>query len=354
MLEYYVYELRDMTDQDKPKVLYVGKGVGGRVNEHAKVVATKMRNDPTSITSDKEIAIMNLLEAKNLNPNCLGELVIGRYGTESEALAVESTLIKWVYGHNELTNIVHGHHADQIRNKGDLNLESELQPLPYGQQNVARIESRGIQERAEDLKIALTNLGFKNIYCAMFGDLEYGVYWPVPDFPVTVQIKMQYNNGKVVMNARPSLQSESPLNIEENRESKNKTINHQQYLSLIERAGYLVSARDARDKTFAALFESTVKSGNDWDEEVKLVLQRQTGHSIKIRTSIYNGLEASDVVGIGSFLRDVEIRLTIAKLQIELDDSSSETNNFLNKLIRLFQLKPATKFFSKKGVGLFR
>lgn len=353
LFPYYVYELLDMTYPENPNVLYVGKGVESRVFGHARVVAEKMKTNPASITSDKEIAIMNLLESKELNPDCLGELVIGRYASESEALAVESTLIKWVYGHDELKNKVHGHHANQIRNKGDFNLNSELQPKKFSEQRDDNIEKRGIKERAEDLKIALSKMGFLNIYCSMFGRLEYGVYWPVPDFPVTVQIKMQESNAKVVMNARPSLQSGSPLKIDEDRNLADRKKNHIEYLELIEQSGYLVSARDGLDSTFAALFESTVISGRDWADEIKLNLELHTGQPIEMRTSIQNGLEALNIVAIGSYLRDLEIRLTIAKHQIELNKSSSETNNFTKKLIRLFQSKPATKYFSKKGKGLF-
>jgi hypothetical protein len=41
--------------------------------------------------------------------------VIGRFDTEQEAFAVESCLIKWSYGIGNLTNTVHGHHHEFIR-----------------------------------------------------------------------------------------------------------------------------------------------------------------------------------------------------------------------------------------------
>ena len=45
--------------------------------------------------------------------------MIGRYRTATEAFAVESTLIHWIHGKENLTNDQNGHGADSIRDKGN-------------------------------------------------------------------------------------------------------------------------------------------------------------------------------------------------------------------------------------------
>lgn len=348
MLDYYVYELIDSTNPNQLKVFYVGKGIGARIKDHAKKVLAKISANE-EIKDPKELVLKQLLTSTNTSPDCLKELVIGRYATEDEAFAVESTLIKWVYGHENLTNIVHGHRADQIREKGNYDFDSELQPLAYLKQRVHNIESRGIVERAQNLATSLGAIGFMNIHAGWQGQ-DYGLFWPVPNFPVVVQLKMQENNNKVVMNARPSLQSLKALGLEKpDRDSKEANFNA--YVDLLTRAGYAISFATSSDKAFAALFESLVKSGKNWNDKLQKKIKDITGQSIQMRTSNYHGIESSNIEAIGGYLRDLEIRLTIAScLDSELNQGQEITAHLIN-LIKFFQSKPANKYFPNTGAG---
>ncbi|MDG1732572.1 MAG: GIY-YIG nuclease family protein [Thalassotalea sp.] len=104
--EYYVYTL---VHREQQKVFYVGKGQGERGHQHEK--------DAENLASDSsKISTINSIKVKGENVDVR---VIGRFDNEDAAFAVESTLISWVYGFNNLTNSVHGHGADTVREIGD-------------------------------------------------------------------------------------------------------------------------------------------------------------------------------------------------------------------------------------------
>lgn len=105
LLEYYVYELRDPQDDS---VFYVGKGKGDRAKQHEKDAL----ND--EITESAKIKKIKDIQEREIN-NEVKVVIVGRFNTEDKALAVESTLIKWVYGFDYLENLVHGHHHYSIR-----------------------------------------------------------------------------------------------------------------------------------------------------------------------------------------------------------------------------------------------
>ena len=65
----------------------------------------------------------------------MGVVVVGRYDSEQQALAVESTLIKWVYGFKNLTNLIHGHGHHSIRANGDM---SEIHGIDIPRKDYAR------------------------------------------------------------------------------------------------------------------------------------------------------------------------------------------------------------------------
>jgi len=105
--EHYVYELIDPRNNE---VFYVGKGVGHRVEQHQK--------DAENDNSTKKFKRINAIEYVNLE---VIEKIIGRYDTDNEAKAVEATLIKYIYGLENLTNKMHSRGADTIREKNDNN-----------------------------------------------------------------------------------------------------------------------------------------------------------------------------------------------------------------------------------------
>jgi hypothetical protein len=102
---YYVYVLMDSVDN---RVFYVGKGRGNRCYQHLKEVEKGL------VTSLKQQKILSIIESgSQVTP-----LIIGRFSSEEEALAVESVLIHWVYGLEFLTNNTSGHGVSTVRPKG--------------------------------------------------------------------------------------------------------------------------------------------------------------------------------------------------------------------------------------------
>jgi hypothetical protein len=107
---FYVYVLIDPFSEE---VFYVGKGKNRRIEQHTKYIHNGNSEDKL-----KNNRINQILEkGKEVKGR-----VIGRYETEQEAFVVESTLIKWVYGLENLTNLVHGHYHKNIRDKGNLKI----------------------------------------------------------------------------------------------------------------------------------------------------------------------------------------------------------------------------------------
>jgi len=106
--KHYVYELVNSIDN---KVFYVGKGQGERAHQHIKEASSEGIEETEKIHKIKTI--------KNNGGKTIVR-VIGRYRTGTEAFSVESTLIHWVYGKENLTNNQPGHGSDSIREKDDL------------------------------------------------------------------------------------------------------------------------------------------------------------------------------------------------------------------------------------------
>ena len=119
--KHYVYVLIDPRDNE---VFYVGKGQGERVFHHERNVISQTNKSSSNIelnTNEESELRQKEERIKDILSHSLkvSAFVIGRYNTEEESLAVESTLIKWVYGFDELTNKVHGHGHDSIRARDD-------------------------------------------------------------------------------------------------------------------------------------------------------------------------------------------------------------------------------------------
>lgn len=144
--QHYVYVL---IDPSTDKVFYVGKGQGERALDHLK------DSLKTEINSKKLERIRAIEESGKLKV-----MVIGRFATKHEAFAVEATLIHWMYGYENLTNVARGHGADTIRNKGDDdNLEGIDIPVKVrtnnGKYTDGLIEARhqyGVVESVEKIK----------------------------------------------------------------------------------------------------------------------------------------------------------------------------------------------------------
>lgn len=101
--EYYVYVLMD---EKRKEVFFVGRGK----NQHSR---RRVEKEPLN-----ETKLSRIEEIRNDPKNRLIPITIGRFDTEEEAMAVEATLVNWVYGFDNLTN---GSKLGEveIRDKGD-------------------------------------------------------------------------------------------------------------------------------------------------------------------------------------------------------------------------------------------
>ncbi|MGB4906406.1 MAG: GIY-YIG nuclease family protein [Saprospiraceae bacterium] len=108
MPPFYVYCLINPEDNS---IFYVGKGKGERGYSH--VLESKFEKNQ----GPKHLKIREI-ENRGFEPFCR---VIARFDTAQEAYIAESIIIKWMYGLDNLTNLVSGHNHINIRNNGFLN-----------------------------------------------------------------------------------------------------------------------------------------------------------------------------------------------------------------------------------------
>lgn len=114
---HYVYVLVDPLQNNE--IFYVGKGTSQRGHDHYKEALRPDAQDSQKIGRIKSIHDQG---SKPL------VRVIGRFDTEDRAYAVESTLIHWVYGLENLANIQPGRGHRQIRSRKE-GLIIELQDI---------------------------------------------------------------------------------------------------------------------------------------------------------------------------------------------------------------------------------
>lgn len=132
-MRYYVYALIDPSNGNKP--FYIGKGIDDRVKSHFRDAkqGELVYNEEINIDIDISLAAENDLkeyaEEQANSPKILKlkELlkdgykyeniarILAKNLEESVALALESFLIKTIYGLNNLTNIVEGTHSNRFR-----------------------------------------------------------------------------------------------------------------------------------------------------------------------------------------------------------------------------------------------
>ena len=199
LLPYYVYELRDPRNNE---VFYVGKGTADRLDAH------------TAGTEDDKRRRIADIEAAGL---VVSRIVIGRFETEAEAFAVESVLIKWVYGFANLTNQVHGHRERFIRS---WELRASTEPIPgidverrmpglrdgsFTAEQRRKIAQHGIVEKLEALRNTLANaeqlrvwrLQFSDVDLSRAGDPGIRVTGFSPDVHMNVDMQLSGDHVKV-------------------------------------------------------------------------------------------------------------------------------------------------------------
>jgi len=202
MKQYYVYVLIDPLNDE---FFYVGKGKGRRAEEHEKANTNRIEND-------KNNHIESIQERKSHNK--VKNRVIGRFDTEDEAFAVESVLIKWMYGLHSLTNEVHGHRHKNIRPFGnldeiqDLDIEKKInqndglftKELMIGN-DIYNIEDKLTHLRSELLKF---NPKLKISSPDLTRPKDPAIYIEINKFTKCQLILNASGNDTVIFNIRPS------------------------------------------------------------------------------------------------------------------------------------------------------
>jgi len=105
-LGWYVYALRDPRSK---QIFYIGKGKGNRVFAHAQAA-----NEDDFTASEKIETIRSIISAK-LDVEAF--IVQHAIPTESQAYAIECALLDYsnlILHDTKLTNLVSGHHSDQL------------------------------------------------------------------------------------------------------------------------------------------------------------------------------------------------------------------------------------------------
>jgi len=203
LLPYYVYELRDPRNNE---IFYVGKGQGNRVNSH-----------DSALEDEKGLRIQ---EIKKEGKDVI-KVIVGRFATEEEALSVESTLIKWVYGLDKLTNKIHGYRQNNIRMSGDYKLISgidiertlEVVAGAYTERLRAQIRDNQIGEKLAslwgNLSVALkdcfeSNPSLNLSEPDLSAPMDPCLWLTGFDAAVSLQLKLQLTGNSVKFNFRPT------------------------------------------------------------------------------------------------------------------------------------------------------
>ena len=348
MRDDYVYGLYEIVNGES-KLLYIGKGRGKRVFQHRLNVERKM-NRNERICSEKEKAIENIIRNNNKKEGSeLKELIIGRYEDSGQAYAVEATLIKWVYEKENLKNEVQGKYSDTIRAKGntdyDDELDRQLDTMEHGRQ---RVEDYDLKTVAKNLAESLEDYGIPNVKMTGFetGGQDYTLSWNVPNTLCRLQLKLQYNSRKIVINARPT---------HYNGKNQNKV----EFENLVEEAGYVLSNKSG--EVFAALFESNYIPFyiNEVGNKARDQCDALNGFSGTLLGSYQGGILIANVEEIVRWMQDFQIRLILANQIIELKRNPQENTSILASLeaaINIFRHRPESKYWIKgnmsKGVKI--
>lgn len=205
LLPFYVYELRDPRTNE---VFYVGKGTGLRIDHHV-----------AGAWTPKECMISEI-EAADLK---VKRVVVGRFQTNEEAFAVESVLIKWVYGFANLTNQVHGLGEEFIREWEDkakpdprviegIDIERRIPGVRDGQYTADQretLERRDVKGKLHALRHALAHaeplrrlqLQFGEVDLSRAGDPGFELTGFSPS--VRMKVDMQVRSDEVKLGLVP-------------------------------------------------------------------------------------------------------------------------------------------------------
>ena len=246
LLRYFVYELQDPKNNS---VFYVGKGTARRAEDHEREALKS--EDGESKKTDK---ITEINSRSDESENKVRIVIIGRYDSEDKAYAVESTLIKWIYGFDNLTNKVRGHHHDTIRSRGEIGMVKGIDKNKeanvagqYTQDNLNKIVDHRIIEKLKSLSEKLVE--------------RFGIRTSEPDISIPqdptiwlevserlrIQIKLGLSGEQIKLNYRIS-----------SRE------HYDYFIRLMANLGIKISKRKDRTNCYAAFTETrTIGTGGE-------------------------------------------------------------------------------------------
>jgi len=223
---YYVYELRD-SRTNLP--FYVGKGKNNRIDMH-EIEAEKIKQnaavensdsddlDESGDRSSKKISMINEIKAAGSE---IIKIIVGRFETAGEALMVESVLIKWIYGFDNLANAVHGHNHKFVRpfEQKQSRVYEEIEGIDrprriagirdgkYTEKLWTQISNNSVYEKLEALRDDLRSRATLGQYSVGDPDLSVPMDPCIMvhgfDDAIQLQVKMQLTGKKVVLNLIP-------------------------------------------------------------------------------------------------------------------------------------------------------
>jgi len=135
---YYVYAL---INPETSQPFYIGKGKGNRIWAHFNSTESCFNDETQKINEIKKLKAMDFCNQQ------IGR-ILAYVDNENTAFKIESLLIKFVYGENNLTNKVSGHHKQSYRAKGDWEARKGFD-LPF----IYEKATRGNREWIKDLML---------------------------------------------------------------------------------------------------------------------------------------------------------------------------------------------------------
>lgn len=335
--QYYVYELRDSTCTDNIP-FYVGKGIGFRVHQHVDDVKRKLKNGE-DLVGDKETNIGNLLN-KNIE---IKELVIGRFDTEAQAFAVESTLIKWVYSIDNLDNAVQGHGQQFIRNKGDVDFSDSLdrERATHTERHWETIIERGLFDEGILLTKELNKYGVTNLSEPVYTvSQDFSLFWPVPGTKLQVQIKL-LTSKRVSLLARYQSGKDFGCGV-------NEYYDH--YINVMAEVGLLISHKNTKGPIGGAFAQLAEFNRNSYELtlEQQQLLEEKHNYLGHWAGGVQPGFDCSNPQEIVMWLRDFEARVKLAELKIKSKSKEKVTPEELDSVLRVFNKRPQAKRYVKK------
>lgn len=265
--QYYVYSL---SDPRTGNVFYIGKGLGDRVKAHVKEAGM-------SSAENNKLETIRAIEKSGLS---VEQRIIAIYENEETAFEMESLLINWVYGLNQLTNAVSGHGGNEIRTAGYFGKlpKVDAPDLGYVGLRELNIERYGTVDIAYDLRNQFVDSCVKEQFVRLpevYGSVTC-IAFQVPllhvikknesglveyEFDVNFVIQIAENGKNYVTNLIPS--------------DRSKKINRERFIRMFQ---IISPEKEAKDSKNGHEF---IRNNGDYAKLSDLWIGRGQSHSVK-------------------------------------------------------------------------